>query len=292
MAKSIRAQRQLRVLNAMNRLSQLDQADERAAIDPQRGVGESAEPQSSFDFLVDIDGYEGPLDLLLSMARTQKVDMREISVLALAECYLKFITEARALKLELAADYLVMASWLTYLKSRLLLPPEEDEQEPDANMLAAHLAFQLERLAAMRDAGARLFARDQLGRDFFARGSSETLEAKRVTTYTATLYDLLGAYSRISLRENFTPLHYERSKVMSMEDAYEKLRPLLGGWQEWRELESFIPPEWREEPAAFKSALASNFAATLQLVKEGKLWVRQRQEFGAILLTCHEPLPH
>ena len=147
--------------------------------------------------IVDVDGFEGPLDLLLTLSRTQKVDLRKISVLQLAHQYLAFVEKAKALRLELAADYLVMAAWLAFLKSRLLLPPDPTKEGPSGEELAAHLAFQLQRLQAMRDCAARLMARDQLGRDFFARGQVETVERVKSVTYTATLLDLMQGYARI-----------------------------------------------------------------------------------------------
>jgi segregation and condensation protein A len=156
--------------------------------------------------IVDVDGFEGPLDLLLTLSRTQKVDLRRISVLKLAEQYLGFVEQARSLRIELAADYLVMAAWLAFLKSRLLLPPEPGDAGPSAEDLAAHLAFQLERLQAMRDAAARLMGRDQLGRDFFARGVPEDVTHHRKVTYTATLLDLMRAYARIRTKDEFRPL--------------------------------------------------------------------------------------
>ena len=153
----------------------------------------TAERLEAEALIVDVDGFEGPLDLLLTLSRTQKVDLRRISVLQLAEQYLQFVRRAAALRLELAADYLVMAAWLAFLKSRLLLPPEPGEAGPSAEDLAAHLAFQLERLAAMREAAARLMARDQVGRDFFARGLPEDVTHTRDITWEATLLDLMRA---------------------------------------------------------------------------------------------------
>ncbi len=233
-------------------------------------------------FLLNIHGYEGPLDLLLAMARTQKLDLREISVLELAESYLQFVKDAKALRIELAADYLVMAAWLAFLKSRLLLPPDPEEEGASAEDLAAHLAFQLERLAAMREAAAKLMARDQKGVAFFARGEPESLEDIRDVQFKASLYDLLTAYSRIKTREDFTPLHYDRGPVLSMEAALERMRGLLGSWQSWRELASFVPAEWREDGEKFRSGLAANFAASLQLVKEGEILIQQEDTFGKI----------
>ena len=173
------------------------------------GATERLAPADRLDaeaLIVDVDGFEGPLDLLLMLSRTQKVDLRKISVLQLAEQYLKFVRQAAALRIELAADYLVMAAWLAFLKSRLLLPPEPGEAGPSAEDLAAHLAFQLERLQAMREAAARLMARDQFGRDFFARGLPEAIIHNRDVTYEATLLDLMRAYARIRTKDEFRPM--------------------------------------------------------------------------------------
>ena len=169
--------------------------------------------------IIDVEGFEGPLDLLLTLGRTQKVDLRKISILQLARQYLLFVEKAKALRLELAADYLVMAAWLAFLKSRLLLPPDPTDEGPSGEELAAHLAFQLERLQAMRDAAARLMGRDQLGRDFFARGQSEQVERVRRVTYTATLLDLMQAYARIRTKDEFRPFIMDRKNVFTMEQA-------------------------------------------------------------------------
>ena len=178
--------------------------------------------------IVDVDGFEGPLDVLLTLSRTQKVDLRKISVLALAQQYLAFVEKARALRIELAADYLVMAAWLAFLKSRLLLPPDPDDEGPSGEELAAHLAFQLERLQAMRDAAARLMARDQLGRDFFRRGQGEDVTRIRTVTYSATLLDLMQGYARIRTRDEFRPFVMDRDAVFTMEQALERMRPTYG----------------------------------------------------------------
>src|SRR6056297_1818293 len=169
--------------------------------------------------IVDVDGFEGPLDLLLTLSRTQKVDLRRISVLALARQYLAFVEQARALRIELAADYLVMAAWLAFLKSRLLLPPDPDEEGPSGADLAAHLAFQLERLEAMRKVAARLMARDQLGRDRFARGVTEDVTRVRRITWSASLIDLMQAYARIRTKDEFRPYAFDRSNLLSLEQA-------------------------------------------------------------------------
>jgi segregation and condensation protein A len=233
---------------------------------------------------VNVDGFEGPLDLLLMLARTQKVDLRKISVLQLAEQYLAFVTEARRIRIELAADYLVMAAWLAYLKSRLLLPPPHDDDEPTGDELAAHLAFQLERLEAMRRVAAQLMGRDQLGRDFFVRGMTETVTIKRQTEWTASLSDLLRAYARVKTRDEYQPFQVDRSAIWSMNQALERLKTLIGVAMEWGQLASFLPEGWALEPAKRRSAIASTFAASLELAKLGQIEIRQEENFAPIYL--------
>lgn len=239
--------------------------------------------------IVDVDGFEGPLDLLLTLSRTQKVDLRKISVLKLAEQYLGFVERARSLRIELAADYLVMAAWLAFLKSRLLLPPEPGEDGPSAEDLAAHLAFQLERLQAMRDAAARLMGRDQLGRDFFARGLPEDVTHHRKVTYSATLLDLLRAYARIRTRDDFRPFALDREHVFTMEQALERMRGLIGSALDWADLISFLPEGWQATPMARRSATAAHFAAVLELAKRGQVLLRQGETFAPIELRRREP---
>lgn len=234
--------------------------------------------------IVDVDGFEGPLDLLLTLSRTQKVDLRKISVLELAEQYLGFVEKARTLRIELAADYLVMAAWLAFLKSRLLLPPEPGEAGPSAEDLASHLAFQLERLQAMRDAAARLMGRDQLGRDFFARGVPEDLTHHRKVSYTATLLDLMRAYAQIRTKDEFRPFVLDREHVYTMEQALERLRGLIGYVGDWATLVSFLPEGWDGTPMARRSSLAAHFAAVLEMAKRGQVTLRQGETFAPIEL--------
>jgi segregation and condensation protein A len=241
-----------------------------------------AERQAAEALIVDVDGFEGPLDLLLTLSRTQKVDLRQISVLALAEQYLKFVEEARKLRIELAADYLVMAAWLAFLKSRLLLPPDPSEDGPSGEELAAHLAFQLERLAAMRDCAARLMGRDQLGREFFARGVPEGVERVRRVTYTATLLDLMQGYARIRTRDDFRPYVMDRDSVMTMEQALDRMRGLVGFAGDWTDLVSYLPEGWEVDPKRRRSATASHFAASLELAKAGAIDIRQSETFAPI----------
>jgi len=232
--------------------------------------------------IVDVDGFEGPLDLLLMLSRTQKVDLRKVSVLGLARQYLAFIERAKSLRIELAADYLVMAAWLAFLKSRLLLPPDPSEEGPSGEELAAHLAFQLERLQAMRDAAATLMARDQLGRDFFARGLPEDVTRHRHVTYTASLLDLMQAYARIRTRDDFRPFVMDRDSVFTMEQALERMRGLIGYAGDWTELGSYLPEGWENDPVRRRSATASTFAASLELAKAGHIELRQGEIFAPI----------
>lgn len=232
--------------------------------------------------IVDVDGFEGPLDVLLMLSRTQKVDLRKISVLHLARQYLAFVEKAKALRLELAADYLVMAAWLAFLKSRLLLPPDPTEEGPSGEDLAAHLAFQLERLQAMRDAAARLMGRDRLGRDVFARGQGEDVLRIKTVTYTATLLDLMQGYARIRTRDEFRPFVMDRDKVFTMEQALDRMRGLIGYAADWTEIASYLPEGWESDPIKRRSATAATFAASLELVKEGHLEIRQSETFAPI----------
>lgn len=234
--------------------------------------------------IVDVDGFEGPLDLLLTLSRTQKVDLRKISVLQLAEQYLRFIEHAKTLRIELAADYLVMAAWMAFLKSRLLLPPDPTDDGPSGEELAAHLAFQLERLEAMRRAAARLMARDRLGRDFFARGLPEDMGATRRVTYSATVLDLMQAYARVRTRDDFEPLTLGRQSIYTMEQALERMKTLIGHAIEWGDLAQFLPDDWIHDPKKRRSATAATFAAMLELVKLGQLELRQNEVFAPIEL--------
>ena len=226
---------------------------------------------------IDIDGWEGPLDLLLALARNQKVDLRQISILQLVEQYLDFVNQARELKLELAADYLVMAAWLAYLKSALLLP-RNPEETPSPEELALRLQLRLERLNAMRDAGARLMARDRTGRDNFFRGAPEGLRVLRKARWEAEIYDLIAAYGRISARTRPVMHVVAHRDVMTLEAAIERVSALIGTRIEWSTLQSFLP-EGAAGPYA-KSALASSFVAALELAKQGRVELRQKSAFA------------
>jgi len=238
-----------------------------------------AERVASETLVVDVDGFEGPLDLLLTMSRTQKVDLRKISVLDLAVQYLSFIANAKNLRIELAADYLVMAAWLAFLKSRLLLPPDPSQSEPSGDELAAHLAFQLERLQAMRDSAAILMARDRLGRDRFGRAITEDVMRRKTVNYTANLLDLMQGYARIRTKDDFRPFIMDRESVFTMEQALERMRGLIGYSGHWTDIVSYLPDGWSDDPKKYRSATASTFAAALELAKEGKIEIRQEDIF-------------
>jgi segregation and condensation protein A len=248
-----------------------------------------AERRAAEALIVDVDGFEGPLDVLLTLSRTQKVDLRKISVLTLAEQYLAFVEKARSLRIELAADYLVMAAWLAFLKSRLLLPPDPTEDGPTGEELAAHLAFQLERLQAMRERAAQLMARDRLGQDRFVRGIPEAVATARNVTYTATLLDLMQAYARTRTRDEFRPFTMDRDKIFTMEEALDRMRGMIGYGGDWMDIIGFIPEGWRRDPKMRRSAAASTFAAALELVKAGKADLRQRDAFAPIHLKPRAP---
>ena len=238
-----------------------------------------AERVASETLIVDVDGFEGPLDLLLTMSRTQKVDLRKISVLDLAVQYLSFMANAKNLRIELAADYLVMAAWLAFLKSRLLLPPDPSQSEPSGDELAAHLAFQLERLQAMRDSAAILMARDRLGRDRFVRAITEDVMRRKTVNYTANLLDLMQGYARIRTKDDFRPFIMDRESVFTMEQALERMRGLIGYSGHWTDIVSYLPDGWSDDPKKYRSATASTFAAALELAKEGKIEIRQEDIF-------------
>lgn len=237
--------------------------------------------------LLDLEGFEGPIDLLLQLARDQKVDITKISILALAEQYLSFVQQARRMRLELAADYLVMAAWLAYLKSRLLLPEPESEAEPSGAEMAAALKFKLQRLEAMQQAGRALMAGPQLGTEVFARGMPEALERVNRVTWDVSLYDLLTAYGKARRDRGEQSLRILALDLHSVEDAVERLARLLGqGMPGWRRLQAFLPPELQAaaSPLRRRSALASTFVASLQLAKSGQVEIRQDGTYGSIFL--------
>jgi segregation and condensation protein A len=235
-------------------------------------------------FTVDLDGFEGPLDLLLELARRQRVDLARISILALAEQYLLFVEAARKLRLELAADYLVMAAWLAFLKSRLLLPAPAEPAEPDAPALAEGLAQRLRALAAIRKAGEYLMSRPRLGRDFFARGEPEAaVNTSGRVTYQGNLYDLLAAYARQTQRHALARVRFKTREVWSLAEARQALSRLVGAQADWTAFDSFLLEACAASEMR-RSARASTFAASLELAREGKIEMRQEKPFAPIWL--------
>lgn len=250
---------------------------------------ESERDDGEPSLLVDVQGFEGPLDLLLHLARTQRVDLSRISVLALAEQYLGFVEQAEAFKLELAADYLVMAAWLAYLKSKLLLPKQKGDDEATGEELIATLQFRLKRLEAMRDAAANLVNRKRLGRDVFARGMPELVVADRSSQFSVTLYELLTAYASQRQRQSVTHVQIEKRAVWSLKEARDALVRLMGISEDWIALDRFLI-NYALTPQERASALASSFAASLELVREGKLEMRQNAPFEPIYMRAQPGL--
>lgn len=244
-------------------------------------VTPASAPTADEALYLELDGWEGPLDLLLDLARRQKVDLRQISILALVDQYLGYIERAEALRLELAADYLVMAAWLAYLKSALLLPREEQE-DPSPEELALRLQLRLQRLGAMRDAAARLMARDRLGRDVFVRAAPEGLRIDRKLKWTCDWFSLVQAYGQVKAR-TAPAIHMVRERpVMTLESALERVSSMLGVTLDWMRLEEFLPPH--AEPRLRRSALASSFVAALELARLGKAELAQDDAFGPLRL--------
>jgi len=242
----------------------------------ERGADEPA-------LLIDVEGFEGPLDLLLALARQQKVDLAKISILALAEQYLVFIEEARKLRLELAADYLVMAAWLAYLKSRLLLPEAATPDGPSAEDMANALAWRLKRLEAFREVSGQLMGRPQLQRDVFQRGDPEPIADIKHPQWTATLYDLLTAYAKQRSQAAFSHVQFKKRSVWALQDAREILERLIGQAGDWAPLDKYLM-EYLVEPSMRATVMASSLAATLELVREGALEVHQQSAFAPIYL--------
>jgi segregation and condensation protein A len=239
-------------------------------------------------FLVDVDGFEGPLDLLLELARRQKVDLAKISVLALAEQYLLFIDEARKVRLELAADYLVMAAWLAYLKSRLLLPEAPKADEPAAADLAAALAERLRRLEQIRTAAEQLVNRARVGRDMALRGGAEGVETIATPEWNATIYDLLSAYARQRQKHALSKVTLRQRTVWSLAEAREALERLSGMAQEWTVLDDYLL-QYCVSPEVARTVRASSFSASLELVREGRLDLRQDRAFAPIWIRKKKP---
>jgi segregation and condensation protein A len=235
-----------------------------------------------------IDGYDGPLHILLALARTQKVDLKQISILKLAEQYLDFIRETHDLKIELAADYLVMASWLAYLKSRLILPPPHDDGVIDTEELAARLVFRLKCLEAMREASAQLMGRDLLGRDFFVHGMPEGIRIKRQSTYDASLYEVLGAYSTQRLRNHYESWSPPKMDVLSIERARMRIERLLGKLDDWESMDALVAGDMRD-PQKRRTTMASSFSAFLEYARDGRVELQQSKNFESLLVRRARP---
>jgi segregation and condensation protein A len=233
--------------------------------------------------VIDVDGFEGPLDLLLKLARDQKVDLARISILALSEQYLAFIEAARRLSLEIAADYLVMAAWLAYLKSRLLLPQDEADEEPSGEELAAVLAQRLKHLEAIRAAGRRIMSLPRLGQEVFARGMPETISLRSRVTWDAKLYDLLAAYGSLRLRGVAAVVKMRERKVFSLQEARERLMRMIGTSTHWAPIDSYLI-DYLAQPEYRATARASALTASLELVREGEVELKQSAHFAPLLV--------
>jgi segregation and condensation protein A len=239
--------------------------------------------------VIDVEGYEGPLDLLLALARQQKVDLAKISILALADQYLVFIEAVRKTRLELAADYLVMAAWLAFLKSRLLLPEPAAEEGPSAEEMATALANRLRRLEAIREASNRLMTRPQLQRDIFARGQPESIAEIRHPKFTATLYDLLSAYAEQRQQRVLATVHLAKRTVWSLAEARASLERLVGMAEDWSRLDEYLV-NYVLDPSQRATVFASSFAAALELVREGTMEVNQKEAFAPLYFRKRMPL--
>ncbi|MEO7240289.1 MAG: ScpA family protein [Sphingomicrobium sp.] len=239
--------------------------------------------RSDDELTISLDGWEGPLDLLLNLARAQKVDLAQISILALVEQYLTFLAQARSLKLEIAADYLVMAAWLAFLKSCLLLP-KDPEADPSPEEIALRLQLRLQRLDAMREAGARLIGRDRIGRDVFVRGAPEGLRLVRTAAWQARAFDLFAAYGTVKARTQ-PPMHVVHPRsVMTLEEAIDRVSRMIGMAIDWTAIEEFLP--LTDDPQLRRSALASSFVAALELARRGRLDIAQDAAFSPIRLRA------
>lgn len=238
---------------------------------------------TSEDLIVNLKGYEGPLDVLLALARNQKVDLMEISILELVEQYVSFITKVRSNNLELAADYLVMAAWLAYLKSILLLPKAETGEELTAEEMADRLKLQLKKLEAIRSASKKLMDLPKLGQDFFVRGMPEGIRLIRTPNYYLSFYDLLKSYADQRYKTAYSKMTIERPAIYAMEDALVRLQRLIGEIPAWTRLEKFLPPEFAEGKSA-RTGIAGTLAAAMELVREGTLEAQQLVPFGPVFL--------
>ncbi|MGD9925282.1 MAG: ScpA family protein [Pseudorhodoplanes sp.] len=242
----------------------------------ERGIDEPA-------LVVDVEGFEGPLDLLLTLARQQKVDLAKISILALADQYLTFIEQARRLRLELAADYLVMAAWLAYLKSRLLLPDEKQAEGQSAEDMATALAFRLKRLEAFRQVAQKLLELPQLDRDTFSRGAPEPIKNIKHPQWTASLYDLLSSYSMQRQKRVLSQVRFKKRQVWTLAEAREQIERLIGATDDWNRLDQFLIA-YLVEPSMVATVTASSFASALEMVREGAIELQQHAAFAPLYI--------
>lgn len=240
------------------------------------------------NFILDLQGFEGPLHLLLNLSRTQKVDLRQISLVDLCDQYLEFISEARKLQIEIAADYLIMAAWLVYLKSELLLPKDSLEDDNDVGELAQNLKFQLLRLDAMRSASVKLMSADQLGRDFFQRGQEPIIKKSNNIVHTASLLEVLQAYAQLKTKDNFEPLHLKQSFILTPEQALETINKILKLSVDWQLLENFLPESWKKSPIQNRTATATSFSVILELARLKKVEIMQSELFAPLYLRSTE----
>ena len=245
---------------------------------------ESTEIDTMKNFVLDLKGFEGPLHLLLNLSRAQKVDLKKISLVDLCDQYLNFISVAKKLKIEIAADYLIMASWLVFLKSELLLPKDEFDQDSKSEELAQNLKFQLLRLDAMRQVAVKLMASDQLDRDFFKRGEKDIRITSKETVHTASLLDMLQAYASLKTKRNFEPLHLKRSIILTPEEAMSMINKKLKSAIDWQKLEQFVPDGWKKEPSKRRTAIATNFAVFLELARTKRVEIMQAEIFAPLYL--------
>ena len=234
------------------------------------------------NFILDLKGFEGPLHLLLNLSRDQKVDLRKISLVELCDQYLNFISEAKLLKIEIAADYLIMATWLVLLKSELLLPKDEVDEDLKSSDLEENLKFRLLRLDAMRNAGVKLLSRDQLYRDFFKRGDCEEHKKSKGIIYTASLLDILQAYAGLKTKEKFEPLKLKKAAIFSSDDALEIINKKLKMTVDWLNIDQFVPALWRKEPQKRRAAVATNFSVALEQARLRRIEIIQAKMFAPI----------
>ncbi len=263
--------------------------DTAAGLPAPDAVGSAESVDGHEQLIVSLDGFEGPIDMLLGMAREQKVDLTQVSILQLADQYLTFIGEMRSLRIELAADYLVMAAWLAYLKSRLLLPDTGNDEEPTGEELAAALAFQLKRLEAMRGVAGKLLALPQRGRDFFARGAPEGIAVHTTSIFELSLYELLKTYGEHKQRLEASTFKLPPSELYSIEEAVERLSEIIGRTPDWSMLASLMP-RGSTSVLSHRSAIASTFVASLELTKTGKTEIRQDGPFAPIWVRRVPPV--